>query len=250
MKTAPRSAPRTLASIRQLCSMGMAEELFVVKLLEVLPDWVAANTCHFVWVDRDTQQPVNYSGDGFTQLGAVRRFFHHTSHIDYPGLLPVFPEAMRTCTSGRFGCEGPEVETYLQSAMYQDVMRSFDGRYMLYMVVRDVGNHPRGLLSLLRRPDDKPFTEADRIKLVQLEPYLRHALAESAPSGTPCEASDGEGLAVLDRGGNLRFQDEDARRLMWLATHERIDGKALIHLDAQGITPQLQRMHQRLAGIF
>jgi hypothetical protein len=246
----PKSSARTLASIRQLCCLNLHEELLVPNLLDALHAWVPADTRHFIWADEKTLMPANYTGDGFTAVEVMQRYFTHNSKIDYPGVAPAFPTLMRTFTSGIFGHGNEGVESYLRSDMYQDVLRPLDGRYMLYMVVRDLNGHPRGHLSLLRGASSRPFSEGERQKLVQLDPYLRHAFSARVLSEPAGENLAAEGMAVLGEDGTLRYQDQAAKKLLWMASHEQIDSMALIHLDTRGITPHMQRLHQRLVGVF
>ncbi|MCY1165133.1 hypothetical protein D9M73_50330 [compost metagenome] len=249
MKRQVKSPARTLASLRQLCCLNLPEELFMPKFLEALQDWLPVHNSHFYWADPKTLQPSNYCGDGFGQMGTIRQFVTYTSQMDHPGLGVAFPAVMRHHRSGTFGCEG-EVQTYLKSDMYGEVMQPFDGRYVLYLVLRDANNQPRGLMSLLRHPSDKPFSHGDHQKLLQLEPYLRHSFSVSPGAASGHEIRDTEGMAILDTHGSLRYQDEAARRLLWMASHERTDTSSLIHLDSQGITPALKRLHQRLVSTF
>ncbi|MDO9405825.1 MAG: helix-turn-helix transcriptional regulator [Polaromonas sp.] len=245
-----KSATRTLASIRQLCCLDLPEELLIPKFLDGLRDWLPSHNSHFYWADPKTLQPVNYYGDGFGKLDTVRRFITHTSQMDHPGLAVAFPEVMRHHTSGTFGCDGPDAPLYLKSDMYGEVMKPFDGRYVLYLVVRNIHGQPRGLLSMLRHPSDKAFSKSDHQKLLQLEPYLRHAFSAAPQQGRAAESRDSQGMAVLSRGGALLFQDDQARRLLYLASQERLGAAGLFHLDAHGLTPELRRLQQRLVGIF
>jgi DNA-binding CsgD family transcriptional regulator len=249
MKAPVKSAARTLASIRQLCCLNLPEELFMPRFLEALKDWLPVHNSHFYWADPKTLQPSNYCGDGFGQMGVIRQFVNHTSQVDHPGLGVAFPEIMRHSHSGTFGCEG-DVAHYLKSDMYGEVMQPFDGRYVLYLVLRDVNQQPRGLLSLLRHPSDKAFSQTDQQKLLQLEPYLRHAFSASPALAPAHESRDAEGMAVLDKDGLPRYQDAEARRLLWLASHDSTGGEVLIHLNRLGATPQLARLRQRLVSIF
>lgn len=250
MKSPARSAARTLASIRQLCCMDLPEALFIPRFLEALKDWLPVHNAHFYWADPVTLQPANYYGDGFGQMDTVRQYTNRHSQTEIPGLTVAFPSLMRHLHSGTFGCEGPGVQDYLRSEMYGEVMRPFDGRYVLYMVLRDANRQPRGLLSLLRHPSDKAFSARDHGKLLQLEPYLRHAFSVSPVTPPTGECRDAEGMAVLDGQGVPRYQNAEARRLLWMASHESIDADALIHLDASSTTPQLRRLHHRLVGIL
>ncbi len=230
--------------------MGMPEELFMAKFLEGARDWLGADTGHFIWCDHQNREPVNYSGDGFTDISAVQRFFSHNSKITYPGVMPAFTDLMRSSSSGTLGCNESNAQVYVRSDLYQDVMRPCDGRYMLYLVARDVQGSPKGLLSLLRSSSDKPFSSSDHKKLIQIEPYLRYALSGEAGGAAMFDSADHEGMVVLDQKGTLLFQDNGARRLLWMASHDRIDRNALIHLDLHNTTPILRRLHHRLVAVF
>jgi DNA-binding CsgD family transcriptional regulator len=228
--------------------MGLPEEVFIAKFLESTRDWLGADTGHFIWCDRENLEPVNYSGDGFRDISAVQRFFSHNSKISYPGVMPAFSDLMQTSSSGLLGAG--EGGAYLKSDLYQDVMRPCDGRYMLFMVVHDIKGTPKGLMSLLRTSSDRPFTNADHGKLIQIEPYLRYALSVDETPGSMFDSADNEGMVVLALNGDVRYQDITARKLLWMACHDRIDRNALIHLDSQNITPQLRRLHHRLISTF
>jgi DNA-binding CsgD family transcriptional regulator len=242
--------PRTLASIRQLCCLELPEELFVPRFIEAVRDWIACDTSHFVWADQDTLAPVNYSGDAFSELEALQRYFTHNSRVEYPGLVPTFAEQMRTFSAGSYGGDEANRDIYLKSDVYHEVLRPLGGRYMLYLVPRDMDGRPRGLLVLLRHLSGHAFTAGDHERLTQLEPYLRHAFSVQTSIRTRRESRISEGMAVLDRQGNIRLQDAEARRLLWMASHEEIGSQALIHLDAKGETPLLKRLHQRLVHLF
>lgn len=250
MTSPVRSSARTVASLRQLCSMGLPEALFMAKFLEGTRNWLGADTGHFIWCDHQSLEPVNYSGDGFTDISAVQRFFSHNSKVTYPGVMPAFTDLMRSSASGTLGGGESGARAYLDSDLYQDVMRPCDGRYMLYMVARNIQGSPKGLLALLRSSSDKPFSKADHNKLAQIEPYLRHALSLDNEGASTLDSADHEGLVVLERNGALRYQDSTARKLLWMASHDRIDGGALIHLDPHNSTPQLRRLHHRLVSVF
>lgn len=222
----------------------------MAKFLDGIKNWLGADTSHFVWCDPQNLEPVNYSGDGFTDISAVQRFFSYYAKVASSGVMPAFPDLMRTWVGGNVGGNNPRVRAYLESSLYQDVIRPYHGHYMLYMVARDIHGSPKGLLSLLRSSSDKPFSRAEHKKLAQIEPYLRHALSVGNESAEMLDSADHEGMVVLDRNGALRYQDSIARKLLWMASHDRIDGNALIHLDPHNITPQLRRLHQRLVAVF
>jgi DNA-binding CsgD family transcriptional regulator len=249
MKALRRTSGRTIASIRQLCSMGMREEIFMTKFLKVLRDLVGADTSHFIWCGSESLLPVNYNGDGFTDISAVQRFFNQSSKLAFPGVMPAFSDLMRSAASGTLGGD-KHAKAYLRSDLYQDVMRPCDGRYMLFMVAHDIRGVPKGLLTLLRSSTGRPFSGADQAKLTQVEPYLRHALSLSMGESDSHESLDGEGLVVLGMDGSVKYQDLAARRFLWMACHERIDGGALIHLDSNNMNPELKRLHHRLVSIF
>jgi hypothetical protein len=251
MKASAPSSPRTLASIRQLCCLNLSEELFVPKFLDALRSWIPFSSCHFFWADEKTQQPANYSGDGVADMEVLRHFFAHSALIDHPGVAQAFPDAMRTQLLGTFGGDRPETANYLRSDLYHEVMRPLEGRYVLYMVARDSNGHPKGMISLMRHGTGKPYTDSEHARLLQLEPYLRHALTSRGnPAGSASESRDAEGMAVLDHCGTLRYSDRQAAWLMWLASHEHINSHTLFHMDDCGITPQLKQLHRRLTSVF
>ncbi|MDO9405824.1 MAG: helix-turn-helix transcriptional regulator [Polaromonas sp.] len=250
MKSAIKPGARTLASIRQLCCLGLPEELFIPRFLDAVRDWVACDTAHFVWADQDTLVPVNYSGDGFSELNALQRYFIHNSRVDYPGLVPTFAEQMRTFSAGSYGGDEPTREAYLRSDVYHEVLHPLGGRYMLYLVPHDMDGRPRGLLVLLRQLSGHAFTQDERRRLMQLEPYLRHGFSVRTSVRDALESLSAQGMAVLDKLGQMRYQDASARRLLWMASHEQIDSQVLIHLDPHGETPLLKRLHRRLVHLF
>ena len=53
---------RTLAGIRQLCSLALPPDLVLPKLLEALHRWVPAGSNHFIWSD-ENGLPSNYYGE-------------------------------------------------------------------------------------------------------------------------------------------------------------------------------------------
>lgn len=230
--------------------MNLHEELFIPKFLEALRSWIPFGTAHFVWADPETLQPINYTGDGLTAMRAMRDFFTLGS-LNYPGVAPGFPATMRSETIGTFGGNRPETASYLRSGLYNEVLQPLGGRHVLYLVARDSGGQPRGMVSLMRRETGKPYTQSEHAKLMQLEPYLRHALSPRRGLGSAAgESRDDEGMAVLDHSGDLRYADRRALQLMWMASHEHINNNTLFQMDGSGITPQLKQLHRRLACVF
>lgn len=243
------SKARVLAGMRQLCSLGLPPDIVVPKLLEALHRWVPAGSNHFIWSDA-SGLPSNYYGELSGVERLVGRFFRDFALTANPRLTPPYPEVVRRFDVQTMGIDNAAV--FVESALYREVFRPMDGRFVLNCAVRG-RDRPLGLLTLLRGPSDRPFGAVELEDIRSVVPYLRHALdgpSRTASVSDLAQRIDAQGMAVLDERGRILHMDAQARRLMFLATHPQANASSLGDCDEQGLPTCISRMCADLAAIF
>jgi hypothetical protein len=235
--------------MRQLCSLGLPPGIVVPKLLDALHRWVPAGSNHFIWSDPNGL-PSNYYGELSGVERYIGRFFRDFALTANPRLTPPYPEIVRHFDVQIMGVDNARV--FVESALYREVFRPLDGRFVLNCAVRG-RDRPLGLLTLLRGSSERPFDAAEAEDIRSVVPYLRHAL--DAPLGPwsvndLAQRVDAEGMAVLDERGRILHMDSEARRLMFLATHPQANAASLGDCDDQGVPACIVRMCADLAAIF
>jgi DNA-binding CsgD family transcriptional regulator len=243
------SNARVLAGMRQLCSLGLPPDIVVPKLLDALHRWVPAGSNHFIWSDA-RGLPNNYYGELSGVERYIGRFFRDFALTANPRLTPPYPEVVRRFDVQTMGIDNAAV--FVESALYREVFRPLDGRFVLNCAVRG-RDRPLGLLTLLRGPSDRPFDATEVESVRSVVPYLRHALdctPRTGSAGDLAQRIDAQGMAVLDERGRILHMDAQARRLMFLATHPQANAESLGDCDPNGVPVCIARMCADLAAIL
>lgn len=238
---------KALASIRQLCCLGLPPDVVVPKLLQELHAWVPAESNHFTWSD-PTGFPCNYYGELSGVERYIRLFFTEFALVPKPKLSPPYPELVRCSDVLTMGVDNGPV--FLNSPFYFEVFRPMGGRFVLCAAIND-NYRPYGLITLLRNPNTTPFSEADITSIRKLIPYFRHALGSQEGSNVALpQELDSQGMVLLTREGRITHMDGQARRLLYLATHPKTDGATLSHIDSDGMSMRISELCRNLVRIF
>lgn len=233
MKSKKRS-DTLLASLQQLCCLGLASELVVPDLLKGLIKWISADNAQFMWVDKRLN-PSNFycNSDEATFL---LTFSARLEHMTVPGQTS-YKHFLSQGTVTTVG--GSDDREYYQCTYYHEVMRACGGECTVAIPIRDANGVPRSSLGLNRSLRSQPFSDLERKRCAAFSPYLSLLFAPT-PASTAIAAPQriGEqGMAVYDAEGNLLHCDGVARQLIFLAGHLKLcratDWRRNIELDSR-----------------
>lgn len=235
-----------VSSIRQLCCLGLPEETAVPRLLESLHRLADSESNHFIWSDT-ASQPTNYYGEHFYD-STVHAFFSGIAWMSEAGVYPGFAGLVASDAPITAGADNGR--EYLNSAIYNEVLKPLDGRFVLSVPVRDA-RRAYGALVMLRAAATSPFDAREIREIADIASFIRHALGDKADAaGAGCDELDCEAFAVLAEDGRLLHIDQDGRRLLFLATHPEASMASREPLDASGMSQRIARVCRELTGIF
>ncbi|UZR28799.1 helix-turn-helix transcriptional regulator [Methylococcus mesophilus] len=251
MSSAAKTPPnRALAGIRQLCCLGLPGPIIVPKFLEALHDWLPTDTNHFFWSD-DAGEPCNYYGEtpgleNYLQL-YMQEFARNSGHSS----LPSFKQAMSLAGGDLYYLGDVDAETYLSSAYYNELMRHVGGRYIAARVIRH-RHRSFGILSTLRGERGPAYGGNELARLAEASRYLAFALAADDTDGYQNlpHRLDAQGVAILNGRGEIQHLDEEARRLLFLASHPSVRAGTVRYIEGLGLPERLAALCRNLGAIF
>lgn len=213
-----------IADVRQLCCLGLAAEALMPALLRELHEVVGCDSAAFFWVDQAGEM-TNLCAERLLPPDVMRLYF---SRFYDSGEFSFRSAFSRLCTSGAPVTVARFSESFFRSDYYNLIWRQLDACHGLYAVIR-ADSRALGQLSLYRTPKDRPFSAQDQERLATVTRYIAHAVC--APGVSRWEGRDEEGeasgLIILDRQHRLVHCSPQGRRLLFLATHQRISRSSL-----------------------
>lgn len=217
------SAARAEARFKQLCCLGLGGEAVMPALLAELREFIPSFGSTFFFLDeRGTLSNVydeNPEAPPLAQL-YVQEFYNRPDREMGAG----FGDAL----SRRLGVQGieeivkVEMRTFYRSDLYNLIYRplAYDG--MIRLPCWD-HKQPRGGLMLSRSPGEGHFTPEEKRHLAALEPFFTHALRDRHNAEVALVDSGKSGLIIADPTGQVMYASVEGRRLLFFATHPRID---------------------------
>jgi hypothetical protein len=109
-------------------------------------------------------------------------------------------------------------KAYYSSDPYNLVWRKLDQHHFLYVPIYQYGK-PVALLGLFRPKQHSPFNHHEQALLPKLTPYISHALGVSDNKKIEYTNTGSSGLLIMNTNGNLLYQSQEAKRLLFLASH-------------------------------
>lgn len=236
---------KALASLRQLCCLGLNREVLIPEVLRALHTFIPSESNVYTGVNE---------------------------HILPTFVIPehVIPEVMETVKSewNRLYVKpyhSRSVDWYRHHRMMTDV-RILDDRFyrsdFYHAVFRPYKHHYRvqakvcnygvmvGGISLARSQHQQPFNANEIQQLSRLLPYVEHGLQARGGAVTDYVDSGQTGLVILTRNGSVVYLSDAARTLLFLATYGALPvGQG--HSDPPvAVPPVLQQLCANLDGIF
>jgi len=187
--------------IRQICCLGLGEELLATALVPAVRELVASDSGAFAWLDRSGELTNVYSD--------------RLSSMQMVAAMPVLGSRARVP-------RGP-----IQNI---DADTRWGHNRVLTAVLRDsVGELAQ--VSLCRPGSATPFGSDEIAELSSVTHYIAHGMGRGrkpdAMHGLEFSDSPEEALVIADRGGVIRYATEEGRRMLLLAAGRKIDRVAL-----------------------
>jgi DNA-binding CsgD family transcriptional regulator len=212
----------SLGFVRQLCCLGLGGQLIMPRLLEALHEIVPSDSNGFFWVG-DGREMSHLYAEKILPRELIDLYFTDFYRGRGAGAPHGFADLVASPADVQRAQLGDE---FYRSDYYNLIWRCLDAHHVMYAVVRE-GHRALGLLSLYRSAKDPPFTLSEAERLAGVLRYIAHGLRP----GLPANAKDDDlyeegrsGLLVFDREGRLQHASREGSRLLFLATHPRIDG--------------------------
>lgn len=231
--------------MQQLCCLGLPAQVVVPLLLRELHQLVGAHWNGFLWCDRNGQLTNLYAElpEALALAPLYYQEFYNRRELEvFIGWEQVCRRVRRT-TPFEALLRVPR-RNFLRHAFYSEALRRIDFDTALYCVVRE-RDRPLGILAVHRTPGDRAFTAADARCLDRVSDFIRHALTVANPKPDlqwMDPDADGEGLILTDANGHLLWTSDNARRLLIMASCERLS-KAVRRLDAlRSLSGPLRRL--------
>lgn len=211
MKHAP-----AIAAVRDLCALGLSNELLVPALLEALHRIIPSARNLFDWIDTDGHIE-RYYFEGPIDHRLARLYFDEFYNQKERDAMPGFSELARGSTVIR-GAQELNQARFFDSALYNEIWRPQALHYHLEAIIRGADGRALGSLVLYREKSDPIFSSDEEALLGTLTPYIARALQLGAKR---LQAFNGgerrKALVNLDRQGRILHLSGNAHQMLLLA---------------------------------
>jgi len=110
-------------------------------------------------------------------------------------------------------------ERFYASPHYLVSYGPINARYIMDVVLHD-GTRPYGAFLMMRSKEQGPFTPDERTELQNLIPILTAAFVQPPSGKTQYAEREIAGAALASADGSYKSLSEEARRIIWMITHE------------------------------
>lgn len=223
-----RRGPRATAAVRALGDLGLAAELMVPALLELLHDLVPSNRNLFDWTDEHGRL-LHYFAEGPIDETVARHYFDEFHNRREAEVMPPFAALHRMPAGVRSAAELDHA-AFFASSLYNEIWRPQGMRYRVEAVLRGSRGQLLGSLVLYRAPGERCFSSRDEAQLGALLPLISQALERATPPRTATRFvphHEGRQSLLLSADGIVRHATPGARRILMLArggiTRDRLE---------------------------
>ncbi|TVQ86547.1 MAG: LuxR family transcriptional regulator [Chromatiaceae bacterium] len=236
--------------MQQLAQLGLPPQVAVPLLLRALHVLVDTRWNSLFWCDRYGQITNLYAESPAAMALAPRYFqqFYNQRELEVFIGWPAVCRQVRRATRAEALLRVPR-RTLVRHPLYRELLRHLQVQRALYLVVRE-GERPLGILALHRARGDPPFAADELRRVDRLAGVFRRALSAVGPSAALRwldPGAEGEGLILADADGTIHWLSANARRMLAMASCERLcpGMRCLQHL-AQ-LSPPLRRLARAVA---
>ncbi|HRX62971.1 MAG TPA: LuxR C-terminal-related transcriptional regulator [Candidatus Competibacter sp.] len=236
---------KALASLRQLCCLGLNREILIPELLRALHAFIPSENNVFNGLNEHLlptfvipevviPEVIEILQNEWDRL-YVKPF--HARVLDWYNHHRVIPD-VRILD-----------ERFYHSDFYHVVFRPYNQHYRIQAVLKSNGLKVGGI-SLARSQHQRPFDAEEVQQLKRLLPYIEHGLQARGEAVTDYVDSGQTGLVILTRNGSVVYLSDAARYLLFLATYGAVPvGQEHVSL-AVTVPPVLRQLCANLDGIF
>lgn len=232
--------------LQQFCCLGLEAQIAIPLILRELHAVVASHWNGFFWCDPDGNI-INLFAE-LPEAMALAPLYYREFHNHRE--LEVFRGWRYVCRHVTWTVPFEALLRVPRREFLRHPLGNCLGRLgfhtALYKVARE-RERPLGVLALHRARGDPPFSAADIRRVDRLAHFVRHALTEAGSyrdDDWVDPGADEEGLIVADSRGAIHWLSDNARRMLVMASCERLS-REVRHLDAlQNLNRPLLRLVQ------
>ena len=206
---------RAIATVRELCSLGLPSELFVPALLEAMHAVIPSSRNLFDWIDSGGHIE-RYYFEGAIDSKIARLYFDEFYNRRESEAMPRFSDLALGSAVIRSAQELDRTSFY-NSALYNEIWRPQDLHYHLEGIIRRGDGKALGSIVLYREKSDPIFIKEEEDLLATLIPYIARAMQLQAKSQEQFVGSRRRALVNLDHRGQILYLSRDAHKLLLLA---------------------------------
>jgi len=238
---------KTLAYIRQLCSIGLGAESIMPSLLIAIRDAIPCRGAAFFFLD-ERFDITNVYIDDIQSIKILSVYL-----TEYMNKLEVpewggFSEYVRTHRS--ISDRRSEISpSFYNSSLYNECF--FPIRIGPPLMVPIYENEQcLGVLDLFREPRDIPFSSSEKRQLSFIAPYIAHAFTSKQRMNNCYDDTEETGLVVCNKIGEVQYCCPEGRRLMYLAFFPVINERSMKRCFDYVIKQKLLELTSRVVKIF
>ena len=208
---------QAIASVRDLCSLGLSSELFVPALLEALHGVIPSSRNLFDWIDKDGHIE-RYYFEGPIDSKIARLYFDEFYNRREAEAMPRFSDLARGNTVIR-GAQELNRGSFFNSALYNEIWRPQNLHYHLEAIIRGADGKALGSLVLYRERTDPVFIKDEEDLLATLVPYIARAMQLGAKRAEhfAVVGARRRALVNLDHQGQILCLSTNAHSILLLA---------------------------------
>jgi DNA-binding CsgD family transcriptional regulator len=206
---------RAIATVRELCSLGLPSELFVPALLESMHAVIPSARNLFDWIDSGGHIE-RYYFEGAIDSKIARLYFNEFYNRREGEAMPRFSDLARGSAVIRSAQE-LDRSSFYNSALYNEIWRPQDLHYHLEGIIRRGDGKALGSLVLYREKTDPIFIKEEEDLLATLIPYIARAMQLQPKGQQQFVASGRKAFVNLDHRGQILYLSRDAHKLLMLA---------------------------------
>jgi DNA-binding CsgD family transcriptional regulator len=242
------AATKAEARFRQLCCLGLGSEAVMPALFHELRTLIPSFGATFFWADRKGEM-ANVYDENPEGPRVAQTYFQEFRGRQIAG-SESFAGSMKNECGVAASDNDPRIDmnSVRRTDLYNAILRPLGYDGFIRLVVRDK-DQPLGGLVLWHAPRETGFRPGDKRQLAGLESFLAHALSTPAAADFPLVESSRVGLIVASTDGRPVYSSEEGRRLLFLATHPRIEPSADVRR-LPVLPPALVLMCRNLDRVF
>ncbi|MCB1826426.1 MAG: hypothetical protein KDJ54_18350 [Candidatus Competibacteraceae bacterium] len=236
---------KALASLRQLCCLGLNWEILIPELLRALHAFIPSENNVFNGLNEHLLPTFVIPEIVIPEVMEIIK-----NEWDRLYVKPFHARVLDWYNHHRVMTDVRILdEQFYRSDFYHLVFRPYNQHFRIQAILRNNGAMVGGI-SLARSQHQQPFDAEDIQQLRRLLPYVEHGLRARNEPVVDYVDSGQTGLVILTRNGSVVHLSDSARHLLFLATYGAVPvGQEHVSL-AVTVPPVLRQLCANLDGIF